>query len=176
MSASARGAGLAVGVVTLVVAVLVGTGTGSETTVFRARTAPAASADDHLETTAALQTAIVRAELLPPPEELAAAERQGPPGEAGQRHGPPAGFLGNFLVTCYALGGHTATGAPVSTAVVAVDPRVVRLGSRVMIGGVGRRVAADTGGAIRGHRLDIWMPSVSACRRFGVRRLPVYQA
>ena len=44
MSASARGAGLAVGVVTLVVAVLVGTGTGSETTVFRARRAPAASA------------------------------------------------------------------------------------------------------------------------------------
>ena len=164
MSASARGAGLAVGVVTLVVAVLVGTGTGSETTVFRARRAPAASADDHLETTAALQTAIVRAELLPPPDEVAAAE------------GPPPGFLGSFLVSCYALGGHTATGAPVSSAIVAVDPRVVRLGSHVMIGGVGRRVAADTGGAIRGHRLDIWMPSVSACRRFGVRRLPVYQA
>ena len=53
---------------------------------------------------------------------------------------------------------------------------MVRLGSHVMIGGVGRRVAADTGGAIRGHRLDIWMPSVSACRQFGVRRLPVYQA
>lgn len=174
MSASARGAGLAVGVVTLVVAVLAGTGTGSETTVFRARGAPAASADDHLETTAALQTAIVRAELLPPPEEVAAAE--GLPGEAGQGHGPPPGFLGSFLVTCYALGGRTATGAPVSTAVVAVDPRVVRLGSHVMIGGVGRRVAADTGGAIRGHRLDIWMPSVSACRQFGVRRLPVYQA
>ena len=164
MSASARGAGLTVGVVILVVAVLAGTGTGSETTVFRARGAPAANADDHLETTAALQTAIVRAELLPPPEEVAAAEA-----------GPP-GFLGSFLVTCYALGGHTATGAPVSTAVVAVDPRVVRLGSHVMIGGVGRRVAADTGGAIRGHRLDIWMPSVSACRQFGVRRLPVYQA
>ena len=169
MSASARGAGLAVGVVILVVAVLAGTGTGSETTVFRARGAPAANADDHLETTAALQTAIVRADLLPPPEEVAAEE-------AGRGQGPPPGFLGSFLVTCYALGGHTATGAPVSTAVVAVDPRVVRLGSHVMIGGVGRRVAADTGGAIRGHRLDIWMPSVSACRQFGVRRLPVYQA
>ena len=162
MSAPARGAGLAVGVVALVVAVLLGAGTGSETTTAHARPAPVASADDHLETTVALQTAIVRADLLPPPGNVAP--------------DPPPGFLGNFVVTCYALGGHTATGRPVSTAVVAVDPRVVRLGSHVMIGGVGRRLAADTGGAIRGHRLDIWLPSVGACRRFGVRRLPVYEA
>jgi 3D (Asp-Asp-Asp) domain-containing protein len=86
------------------------------------------------------------------------------------------GFLGTFTLTCYALGGHTATGRPVSEEVVAVDPRVIPLGTRIYIGGVGVRTASDTGGAIRGNRLDIWMPSVAACREFGVQHRPVYSA
>ena len=79
-------------------------------------------------------------------------------------------------MTCYALGGSTATGRHVSTDVVAVDPSVIHLGSRIYISGVGARTASDTGGAIRGHRLDIWMPSEAACEDFGVRHLAVYTA
>jgi 3D (Asp-Asp-Asp) domain-containing protein len=83
--------------------------------------------------------------------------------------------LGPFTVTCYSLAGHTATGAPTSTDVVAVDPAVIPLGSRLVIEGVGRRVASDTGGAIRGHRVDVWQPSAADCAAFGVRRLEVWR-
>jgi 3D (Asp-Asp-Asp) domain-containing protein len=41
---------------------------------------------------------------------------------------------------------------------------------------VGTRVAADTGGAIKGRRLDIWEPSAAACIRFGRRQLRVWNA
>ncbi len=50
---------------------------------------------------------------------------------------------------------------------MAVDPSVIPLGSTITIAGVGTRVAQDTGGAIKGKRLDIWMPSASECRNWG---------
>jgi 3D (Asp-Asp-Asp) domain-containing protein len=50
------------------------------------------------------------------------------------------------------------------------------LGTRLVIDKVGPRVAADTGGSIKGRRLDIWEPSVAACARFGRRQLWVWQA
>jgi 3D (Asp-Asp-Asp) domain-containing protein len=50
------------------------------------------------------------------------------------------------------------------------------LGTRLVIDKVGPRVAADTGGAIKGRRLDIWEPSVAACTQFGRRQLRVWQA
>jgi 3D (Asp-Asp-Asp) domain-containing protein len=75
--------------------------------------------------------------------------------------------LGTFLVTCYDLGGNTATGAPVSSVTVAVDPSVIPLGSHIYVDGAGARVAQDTGGAIVGHRLDIWEPSAAQCAAWG---------
>ncbi len=77
--------------------------------------------------------------------------------------------LGNFVVTCYDLQGTTASGAPVSLATVAVDPSVIPLGAVIDIGGVGTRVAQDTGGAIIGNRLDIWEPTYQQCMNWGVR-------
>ena len=50
------------------------------------------------------------------------------------------------------------------------------MGRRLVIEGVGPRVAADTGGAIKGRRLDIWEPSAAACTRFGRKQLRVWQA
>jgi len=82
--------------------------------------------------------------------------------------------IGDFGVTCYALQGTTASGAPVGRDVVAVDPRAVPLGSEIFVGGLGVKRALDTGGAIKGRRLDIWNPSVSYCREFGIRRLTAY--
>jgi 3D (Asp-Asp-Asp) domain-containing protein len=85
-------------------------------------------------------------------------------------------LLGRFEVTCHTGEGVTASGRPSSREVVSVDPRVVPLGTQLVIEGVGRRVAADTGGAIKGRRLDIWEPSAATCTRFGRRQLRVWQA
>lgn len=85
-------------------------------------------------------------------------------------------LLGSFEVSCHTGKGVTASGRPSSREIVSVDPRVVPLGTRLVIEGVGPRVAADTGGVIRGRRLDIWEPSAAACTRFGRRQLRVWQA
>lgn len=84
--------------------------------------------------------------------------------------------IGHFVVTCYDLGGHTATGALTSSATVAVDPSVIPLGSHIYIAGVGLRVAQDTGGAIVGARLDIWEPTYADCMNWGVRDEAVFRA
>jgi 3D (Asp-Asp-Asp) domain-containing protein len=84
--------------------------------------------------------------------------------------------LGVFVVSCHTGKGITASGRPSSRETVSVDPRVVPLGTRLVIDKVGPRVAADTGGAIKGRRLDIWEPSAAACARFGRKQLRVWQA
>src|SRR5262245_14542857 len=76
--------------------------------------------------------------------------------------------LGTFSVRAYthyhppgAMPNKTATGTdPVAGRTVAVDPRVIPLGSKIHIKGVGERIAEDTGGNIRGRRLDLFLPSV----------------
>jgi 3D (Asp-Asp-Asp) domain-containing protein len=85
-------------------------------------------------------------------------------------------LLGVFEVTCHTGKGVTASGWPSSRKTVSVDPRVVPLGTRLVIDTVGMRVAADTGGGIMGRRLDIWEPSAAACTRFGRRQLRVWLA
>jgi len=84
--------------------------------------------------------------------------------------------LGIFEVSCHTGKGVTASGRPSSRETVSVDPRVVPLGTRLVIDKVGPRVAADTGGAIKGRRLDIWEPSAAACTQFGRRQLRVWLA
>ncbi len=51
--------------------------------------------------------------------------------------------------------GRTATGLPMGDGIVAVDPRVIPLGTKVYVPGYGLGLAADTGGAIRGRRIDL---------------------
>ena len=82
----------------------------------------------------------------------------------------PRGGGSSFTVeaTAYCLGGTTATGMPVGRGVIAVDPGVIPLGSRVHVSGYGDAIAADTGGAIQGNRIADWLPSCEAyywCRR-----------
>ncbi|HEX9683251.1 MAG TPA: 3D domain-containing protein [Acidimicrobiales bacterium] len=93
---------------------------------------------------------------------------------SSSRSGERGRYLGTFSTTCYALSGRTASGHPVSNEVVAVDPRVIPLGTRIYIEGIGERVARDTGGAIKGNKLDIWNPSSSWCLQFGRRNLDVW--
>lgn len=89
--------------------------------------------------------------------------------------------LGTFSVTAYTHYrdssdgvNETATGTlPAVGRTVAVDPRVIPLGSRIYIAGIGERIAEDTGGKIKGKKLDLFLPSIQACLRFGVRRYEV---
>lgn len=84
---------------------------------------------------------------------------------------------GAFTATAYCLRGKTAMGHGVRRGLIAADPRILRLGSRVVIngGGVsGSYLVSDTGGKIKGKRIDIWMPSCSEARRFGRRTVQVF--
>jgi len=73
---------------------------------------------------------------------------------------PPSGggSSSTFESTAYCLGGTTATGMPVGRGIIAVDPSVIPLGSRVHVSGYGDAIAADTGGAIQGNIIDVWLP------------------
>ena len=67
--------------------------------------------------------------------------------------------------TGYCLRGTTATGLPVGPGIVATDPSVIPLGTRMTIPGYGEGVAADTGGAIVGKRIDVW---IADCKQAGL--------
>jgi 3D (Asp-Asp-Asp) domain-containing protein len=112
----------------------------------------------------------------PPPAAPPATTRPAPARAPTTTAGARGAELGSFEVSCHTGKGVTASGRPSSRETVSVDPRVVPLGTRLVIDTVGTRVAADTGGAIRGRRLDIWEPSAAACTRFGRRQLRVWLA
>ena len=73
----------------------------------------------------------------------------------------------------YHLPGRTASGLPVGVGVIAVDPSVIPLGTRVFVPGYGSAVAADTGTAIKGAIIDLWMPSTAAARAWGRRTVTI---
>jgi 3D (Asp-Asp-Asp) domain-containing protein len=78
----------------------------------------------------------------------------------------PTGSL-KFTATAYSLRGKMANGQGVHRGAIAADPRVLPLGTRVYIDGMGEFTVKDTGGAIKGNRIDIWMSS--GARIFGRR-------
>ncbi len=77
-------------------------------------------------------------------------------------------------------GGQSATGVPLQKGVIAVDPKVIPLGSRVYVEAsdgswsYGYAVAADTGGAIKGNRVDLLFNTKGECYEFGRRSCKVY--
>ena len=70
--------------------------------------------------------------------------------------------------------GITATGVPAVRGIAAVDPDVIPLGTRLFIPGYGEAVAADTGGAIVGNRIDLVMDSYGEAMDFGRQDVTVY--
>ena len=83
---------------------------------------------------------------------------------------------GSFTATAYCLRGRTAMGHGVRRGIIAADPRVLRLGSRVNLSGggySGQYLVSDTGGRIKGKKIDIWVPSCSEARRFGRRTVSI---
>ena len=75
--------------------------------------------------------------------------------------------------TAYSLPGTTATGLPVGWGVVAVDPSVIPLGTRMTIPGYGEGVAADTGPGVRGAMIDVWFPTHARALAWGTRTVTI---
>lgn len=81
--------------------------------------------------------------------------------------------------TAYALDGITATGTVPRRveggwSTIAVDPRVIPYGTKVYVENYGYAIAEDTGGAIKGNRVDLYMNSVSAALNWGRRNVTIY--
>ncbi|HYD48595.1 MAG TPA: 3D domain-containing protein [Terriglobales bacterium] len=82
-----------------------------------------------------------------------------------------------FEATAYSIEGKTAAGPRVREGVVAADPKVLPLGSRVRISGAGsydgEYLVADTGRTIRGRELDIYLKNDRAAKKFGRKKVQV---
>ena len=91
-------------------------------------------------------------------------------------------LLGTFEATAYddsveSQGqwvGQTATGVKPQVGVIAVDPKVIPLGTKLYVEGYGNCVAADTGGAIKGNRIDVFKNTASEVRAWGRQQVKVY--
>jgi cystine transport system substrate-binding protein len=75
--------------------------------------------------------------------------------------------------TGYSMPGRTATGLPVGPGIVAVDPAVIPLGTRLSIPGYGEGVAADTGGAVQGLTIDLWFATLGEALAWGRRTVTI---
>ncbi|WP_018664067.1 3D domain-containing protein [Heyndrickxia acidiproducens] len=77
--------------------------------------------------------------------------------------------------------GITATGINLrkhpAAKVIAVDPKVIRLGSKVYVPGYGTAVAGDTGGAVKGKKIDVFISSKKKAINWGVKivKIKVYK-
>jgi 3D (Asp-Asp-Asp) domain-containing protein len=82
-----------------------------------------------------------------------------------------------FEATAYADHGVTASGHATRPGVAAADPRVLPIGTRVQVTGAGpysgEYVVRDTGRAVAGRRLDIFVPDKRAAKRFGRKRVTI---
>ncbi|AEE91117.1 3D domain-containing protein [Tepidanaerobacter acetatoxydans Re1] len=80
-----------------------------------------------------------------------------------------------MLATAYThTGNRTATGTTPRVGVAAVDPKVIPLGTRVYVDGYGFARAEDTGGAIKGEKIDLFFNTSEETKRFGRRWVTVY--
>lgn len=70
--------------------------------------------------------------------------------------------------------GITASGSPTFVGMAAVDPKVIPLGTVLYVEGYGIAIAGDTGGAIKGHDIDLFFNTRSEAKTFGRRDKEVY--
>ena len=100
-----------------------------------------------------------------------------PAGETATVGAPsPRMIVKTFLATAYCLKGQTASGVVVRRGIIAADPRVLPLGSVVRLRAgrySGIYTVMDTGGSIRGRRVDIYMPTLAEAMRFGTREVKI---
>jgi 3D (Asp-Asp-Asp) domain-containing protein len=86
---------------------------------------------------------------------------------------PPRAYRLKVDAVAYHLPGRTALGIPVRKGVVAVDPRLIPLGTKLHVPGYGHSIAADVGYAIKGRIIDLWMPSYAAAVNWGRRTVVI---
>jgi len=79
-----------------------------------------------------------------------------------------------MVATAYFSGGKTATGLRARKGIVAVDPSVIPLGTKLYIEGYGEAQAADIGSSIKGNRIDLCFDSLQECKTYGKRTINVY--
>ncbi|OLS39866.1 3D domain-containing protein [Bacillus sp. MRMR6] len=82
-----------------------------------------------------------------------------------------------YTASCEGCSGITATGVNIldnpDEKVIAVDPSVIPLGSKVYVEGYGYATAADTGGAIKGNKIDVFIPEHEDAINWGVKKVEV---
>jgi 3D (Asp-Asp-Asp) domain-containing protein len=83
-----------------------------------------------------------------------------------------------MTATAFCDKGETRLGIDAQRGIAAADPRLVPLGSTIRVDGLSRRaetfLVADTGAAVKGRHIDLFMPSCAAARRFGRRTVVVH--
>ncbi len=81
----------------------------------------------------------------------------------------------NVEATAYTYtGSNTATGVPPREGLIAVDPKIIAMGSKVYVEGYGYAIAADTGGAILGNRIDVFFGTLRQCIDWGRKPVRVH--
>jgi 3D (Asp-Asp-Asp) domain-containing protein len=80
-----------------------------------------------------------------------------------------------YTASCAGCDGMTAIGRRAGHGIVAVDPHLIPLGTRLYIPGYGLAIAGDTGGDIVGHRIDLGFDSRREALLFGRRDITVYR-
>jgi len=82
-----------------------------------------------------------------------------------------------YTAYCKGCSGTTAIGidlrANPNQRVIAVDPRVIPLGTKVWVEGYGEAIAGDTGGAIKGNKIDVFIPSQKSAMAWGVKTVKI---
>jgi 3D (Asp-Asp-Asp) domain-containing protein len=97
-------------------------------------------------------------------------------GIVGAAQGQPQveqGYRIKVDAVAYYLPGRTALGVPVRKGVVAVDPQLIPLGTKLHVPGYGPSLAADVGTAIKGRIIDLWFPSTAEARAWGRRSVTI---
>ena len=134
----------------------------------------------------------LRGELIHPDDVLIVSGHVADSGTAQTEHGkiaaaivptPPSASEGKeMLVTataytayCTGCSGTTAYGidlrANPNQKVIAVDPKVIPLGTKVWVEGYGEAIAGDIGGAIKGNKIDVFIPSYNNAMEWGVKKV-----
>ena len=132
-----------------------------------ATTEPAAGASAPAQTSDQPATTSASGPAEPPPAPVDSVASAPPAAPTAAPPPPKPGGTMTVYATGYCLKGSTATGLPVGPGIVATDPSVIPLGTRMTIPGYGEGVAADTGGAVQGARIDVWFKSCADASAFG---------
>ncbi|NBJ69759.1 MULTISPECIES: LysM peptidoglycan-binding domain-containing protein [Clostridia] len=122
----------------------------------------------------------VQEKQAPSPASKPAASQKAPEQQSQQKKPQGQSFSVTataYTASCNGCSGVTATGVDLNkdpnAKVIAVDPSVIPLGSKVYVEGYGYATAADTGGAIKGNKIDVHVPSKGEATNWGVRTVNV---